>query len=128
MEILGYSRIYPLARIHFPAGNLYSEGKDSEEANRELQPSLNQFSMWCKANKLSLNAAKTKLVVFGTRHKIKKARNTVVKIKNTPLQIVPTYKCLVITLDSTLSYNYHVKSLASMIAYKINLLAKICKK
>ena len=47
---------------------IYSAGRSSEEATRKLQPSMNQFSVWCKANKLSLNATKTKLVVFGTRH------------------------------------------------------------
>ena len=106
---------------------IYSASNNSEEATRKLQPSLNQFSIWCKANKLSLNATKTKLVVFGTRHKIKKAKDTVVTIEKTPLEIVPTFKYLGITLDSTLSYNYHVKSVAAMTAYKINLLAKIHK-
>ena len=100
---------------------IYSAGNNSEEATRKLQPSLNQFSIRCKDKKLSPNATKTKLVEFGNRQKIKKVKNTVVTIEKTPLQIVPTYKNLGITLDSILSYNYHVKSVAAMAAYKINL-------
>ena len=66
-------------------------------------------------------------MVFGTRSKVKKAKDLVVKVDNTPLQIVPTYKYLGITLDSTLSFNCQVKSTMSIVAYKANLLAKIRK-
>ena len=45
---------------------IYTEGNGHKEAARKLQPSLNQFSKWCQANKLSLNTAKTKLMVFGS--------------------------------------------------------------
>ena len=106
---------------------IYAEGGNSQEAIDKLQPSLVQFTDWCKANKLSLNATKTKLMVFGTRPKVKKAKEAVVRIENLPLQMVPTYKYLGITLDSTLSFNYHVRSLAATVAYKANLLAKIRK-
>ena len=36
---------------------IYAEGENHEAAAWSLQPSRNQFSKWCKANKLSLNAA-----------------------------------------------------------------------
>ena len=63
-------------------------------------------------------------MVFGTRHKVKSARDVVVKVINVPLQIVRTYKYLGITLYCTLTFNYHVKRVANMVAYKTNLLAK----
>ena len=106
---------------------IYAAGENADDAACKLQPSLNQFSKWCQANKLSLNTTKTKLMVFGTRHKVKKATGTIVKIENVPLQVVPSYKYLGITLDSTLSFNCHVKSAASVVSYKANLLAKIRK-
>ena len=55
---------------------IHSTGGDVEAAARVLQPALHQFSKWCHENKLSLNVEKTKLMVFGTRHKIKKAKNS----------------------------------------------------
>ena len=106
---------------------IHTSGATPEEATRMLQPSLEQFTKWCTSNKLSLNDAKTKLMVFGTRHKVKKAKEVVIKVANVPLQIVPTYKYLGITLDSTLSFNYHVRSVSNIVSYKINLLAKIRK-
>ena len=66
-------------------------------------------------------------MVFGTRHKVKKAKNVILKLENTQLQMVPTYKYLGFTLDSTLSFNYQVKCIGNMVAYKANLLAKIRK-
>ena len=49
------------------------------------------------------------------------------KIDATSLKMVPTYKYLGFTLDSTLSYDYQVKCVSNMVSYKVNLLAKIRK-
>ena len=98
-----------------------------EEAMGNLQPSLNRFTRWCRANKLSLNATKTKLTMFGTRYKIKKAKEVNILVEGVTLQIVQTYKYLGITLDSTLTFNYHVRTVTNMISYKANLLAKVRK-
>ena len=101
--------------------------KDVSSATASLQPELNKFSKWCNANKLTLNASKTRLMVFGTRSKVKRAKNAVVTVEGTPLKIVPTYKYLGVKLDSTLTYNCQVSSTLSVVAYKTNLLAKIRK-
>ena len=106
---------------------IYVAGEDSHSAAAKLQPALNKFSKWCAANKLTLNVSKTKLMTFGTRNMVKKAKDTVVKIGGTPLQIVPTYKYLGVTLDATLTFDKQVKSTISMVAFKTNLLARIRK-
>ena len=106
---------------------IYAAGENGETAVRKLQPALNHFSSWCQANKLTLNASKTKLMLFGTRHKVKKAKGSLVHVGGVPLQIVPSYKYLGFTLDSTLSFNHHVNTVVSMVSYKVNLLAKIRK-
>ena len=69
--------------------------------------------------------SKTKLMVFATRHKIKKASNVSIQMDNTKLQIVPTYKYLGFMLDSLLSFNCHVKHVLNMVNFKSNLLAKV---
>ena len=104
---------------------IYVAGESGDEAAVKSQPASNSFSKWCSANKLSLNTSETKMMVFGTRHKVKKAKHVVLKLEGTQLQVVPTYKYF--TLDSVLSFNYHVKNVSNMVAYKTNLLGKICK-
>ena len=106
---------------------IYASGPTAEETARKLQPTLNLFSKWCRINKLSLNTSKTKQMAFGTRHKVKKAKRVVLLVNDVPLQMVPTYKYLGFMLDSTLSFNYHVKSVANTVTYKAVLLGKIRK-
>ena len=104
---------------------IFESGLNANEAIVKLQPMLNRFSRWCRANKLSLNASKTKLMVFGTRQKVKRCRNTTVSLDGTNLQLVPSYKYLGFMLDSTLSFNHHVNTVIKTVAYKISLMAKI---
>ena len=66
-------------------------------------------------------------MVFGTRSKVKQAKNLVLKMNDTPLQVVPTYKYLGMTLDSVLSFNCQVNATVSLVAYKANLLGKVKK-
>ena len=104
---------------------LVSSGQTGEEAVRMLQPALNQFTFWCASNKLSLNTNKSKLMLFGTRQRVKKAKNSNVYIRAEKLQVVPTYKYLGFVLDTTLSFNSQVNNVVKTVAYKANVLAKI---
>ena len=104
---------------------LHIKGDNAGSATAILQPDLDSFSKWCNSNKLSLNVAKTKLMIFGTRQKVKKAKNTQVYMNNQLLQTVPTYKYLGFTLDSVLSFNSHVSNVINLVLYKLNLLSKI---
>ena len=104
---------------------ILESGHGADEIVRRLQPSLNKYSKWCHTNKLSLNASKTKLMVFGTRQRIKRCKDVLVSLEGARLQLVPSYKYLGFMLDSTLSFTCHVNNVTKMIAYKINLLSKI---
>ena len=104
---------------------IFASGRTAEAAARELQPVLNLFSKWCGVNKLSLNASKTKQIVFGTRQRVKKANAIRLSVDGVMLQVVPTYKYLGFMMDSTLSFNYHVKTVANIVTYKSVLLGEI---
>ena len=53
---------------------LYVTNKNGEIARSKLQADLHNLSRWCSANKLSLNAKKTKQVNFGSRYQVKKLK------------------------------------------------------
>ena len=106
---------------------IHAAGETALEAAGKLQPCLDGFVNWCEANKLSLNVSKTKLMAFGTRNKVKKAKTVNVYAQGKKLQMVPTYKYLGFSLDSTLSFKYHVNSVIKTVLYKVNLLSKVRK-
>ena len=104
---------------------IFASVKEVKRTVESLQLELDGFHKWCLKNKLSLNTGKTKQMIFGTRQRVKKAKGNVLRINGTPIQTVPTYRYLGITLDSTLSFTCHVKTVINMVAYKIHLLSKI---
>ena len=106
---------------------LYAADQNIRTATDNLQKALDQFTDWCGENKLTLNANKTKQMVFCTRNMVKKAKNVQLPVRCLPLQTVPTCKYLGRSLDSTLTLNYHVKNVSNMISYKAILLGKIRK-
>ena len=106
---------------------LFSSGSNANDAASKLQPELMRFSRWCAGNKLTLNVKNTKVMVFGTRSKVKKSRDVKVCIDNKQLQLVPSYKYLGMTLDSTLNLKYHVNTLINSIVFKTMILSKIRK-
>ena len=106
---------------------IYQTAVDHRVASDMLQASLEKFQIWCKINKLTINAKKTKLMVFGTRNKVKRAKEVRVSINGNQLQLVLSYKYLGILLDSTLNFNKHIASVINTVLYKITLLSKVKK-
>ena len=49
-------------------------GKNAKEVGDILQRNLDRFRSWCNWNKLTVNPKKSKMVAFGTRHSVKKAK------------------------------------------------------
>ena len=106
---------------------LYQSGLNAQNAAQKLQVSINYFMMWSKVNKLSVNVNKTKLMAFGSRSKVKKAKNIKIYMSGKQLQNVPTFKYLGLILDPTLNYNNHLLSVIRAVLFKMSLLAKVKK-
>ena len=64
-------------------------------------------------------------MVFGSRQKVKKAKNATVSIGIDKLALVPSFKYLGMTLDSTLNYNQHMMSIIRTILHKLHLMSKM---
>ena len=104
---------------------MFTHNVDWIQAQNELQLRLNGFVEWNNKNELTINSQKTKFMVFGSRAKIKKAKNVKLTIKNTQIQQVPSFKYLGFTLDPVLSFTNHISSLLSVISHKAYMLGKI---
>ena len=105
---------------------IYHSDVDHSLASRKLQSNLDGFYKWCLENKLTVNIKKTKVMVFGTRYRVKKAHKSVkITINNRKLQMVPSFRYLGILLDSTLSYRQHISSVIRTVLHKVTLLSKV---
>ena len=93
----------------------------------EIAGKCRYFGNWCDGNALTINSSKTKLMAFATRSKVKKCKNVEVRIGEERLKMVPYFKYLGITLDSTLNFSKHILSVIQLICYKMTLLAKLKK-
>ena len=117
------------SRIQFYADDtvIYVESDNYVRAAHDLQQDLGTFFSWCKSNILTINKKKTKLMTFGTRSKVKKSSNAIVKIDGEKLQLVPSFKYLGVVLDSALTFSNHIKTVLDTVAHKSYLLGKIRK-
>ena len=106
---------------------LYQSGVNCAEAEAKLQSSVSKFKLWCDVNVLTINASKTKVMAFGSRSKVKKCKNLDIRIAGEKLKLVPSFKYLGLTLDSTLNYGQHIATVIKLITYKMTLLAKLKK-
>ena len=80
---------------------------------------------WCQNNSMSLNAKKTKCMLFGTKNCIKKHKNVEIKLKDEKLHFVPSFKYLGFTLDSSLTYNQHINITKRNTCHKLYQLKRI---
>ena len=106
---------------------LYQSGVNGNDARVKLQESVNKFKKWCDVHALTINASKTKVMAFATRSKVKKCKNIVVRIGADQLKLVPHFKYLGLTLDSTLNFTKHIAPVVQLICHKMTLLAKLKK-
>ena len=106
---------------------LFQHGVNSVDAEIKLQQSLNKFKDWCDTNVLTINIAKTEVMTFASRSKVRKSKNVKISIGEDTLKLVPSYKYLGLTLDSTLNFSQHIATIVRTISFKMTLLAKMKK-
>ena len=102
---------------------LYNADNDTTRASKVLQTDLDCYQTWCIQNKLSVNISKTKVMVFSASKRHPNTINVNLKIENQLLMVVPSYKCLGITLDNYLSFEQHINNVHKIVNYKIHQLS-----
>ena len=113
-----------LNRLFFPSSCLVSILADLEqETNLEL---LN-LHCWLKANKLSLNVAKTEFMVIGSRQKLlAESHNEInIKLEDQVISNVDHAKSLGLVIDNRLSWSNHVNELCKKVTPAIGALRRI---
>ena len=87
--------------------NLTLSAKTLTELKLALTPELNNLSCWLKANKLSLNVAKTELMIIGSRQRLSAQCDHVeIRIDDQIIKRVDHTKCLGLTIDAQSLFSY----------------------
>ena len=95
--------------------SIFCQGDTDEEVSNELSKTLEKVTEWVNNNKLKLNVNKTKIMTFGTD--ITTNNLTVIKMDDTTLENVETYKLLGLTIDSNLTWKHHIDFIHKKLKY-----------
>ena len=119
-NIIIYSNIH-----HFADDtNLLCASKSIKDINRKVNFDLKNIIYWLKANKISLNADKTELILFRSKNKVI-TKNPNFQISCQKIHPLTQTKCLSITLDENLKFEKHMELLKTKLNRANGLLSKI---
>ena len=104
--------------------NLMITNKSLKKIRKKLNSDLKSLSRWLRANKISLNAGKTELIIF--RHPMKPIDYDLkVRINGKRLYESVFVKYLGVLIDPYLKWNYHVDLIAPKLSRAIGMLSKL---
>ena len=90
-----------------------------------LQTQIDTAGSWLQRNRLSLNVAETKIMVFETSNMVNRVKDIQVSYRETTIEVVDRFKYLGVMLDSTLSFKYHVDYVCREIILHLKMLSKM---
>ncbi len=90
-----------------------------------LRIEMSNVVEWLRLNKLTLNVSKTKLMIFGTQHKLRSVTDLSLHINNELVESVTVFKYLGVFLDQTLSFDHHIERVYKKTCSKVGLLKKV---
>ncbi len=104
---------------------IFAYGKSPTDVRVKLQSDLNALYNWFASNKLSVNCAKSNIMLFTSSRS--KYKNDVIELNMGSQQIVQTeeVKYLGLFLDPHLSFNAHVAKICSKINVRTKLMWRI---
>ena len=113
-------------RIFADDTNLRLSAQTLTELRLALTPELNNLSCWLKANKLSLNVAKTELMIIGSRQRLSAQCDDVeIRIDDQIIKRVDHTKSLGLTIDAQLSWGKHVEEICKKVSSAIGALKRV---
>ena len=98
--------------------SIFFEHKDLDVLTSHLNDQLNNVSTWLKANKLSINVKKTKLMIFRPRQKTVPIARQII-LENNVLEQVDNTKFLGVYIDQYLEWKTHVNFIAAKISKSV---------
>ena len=106
--------------------NISLTAKTLTELKLEINPELSNLNRWLKANKLSLNVAKTELMIIGSRQRLDTQSDKIdIEIDGEKIKRVDHTKSLGLVIDDRLSWSKHVEEISRKVSSSIGALKRV---
>ena len=105
--------------------SLTNNEKDLAALENKVNRDLFNIEKWLYANKLQLNAVKTKYMIIATPHRLKRKQKLCIKIGSKEIEEVDVRSYLGITVDNRLKWNEHIHILCKKISSAIAALRQV---
>ena len=103
---------------------LYSSAETQIEIKLTLQIELTIVCEWLRANKLTLNANKTKYVIFGNKQQLLTKPDLNLCVRPSKIERVSSMKYLGVILDENLSFDEHVSYIVNKASKNLGVLRR----
>ena len=92
----------------------------------QINTELKRINLWLKANKLSLNVAKTEFMVISSRQKLQSLNDkTNVNVEGDKINQTDHSKALGLNMDENLSWKEHIHATSKKVASSIGALKRV---
>ena len=105
---------------------IYASGDSVSEVQLKLQSCLLNVSKWYRENRLKINSDKSKVMLVGSKAQLKSLNvdDFILKYEGTPLELVENAKYLGMSINSDISWDFHVQRLCQNMYYHLSLLRR----
>ena len=87
---------------------------------------LNKVCEWYAANRLTINAKKTRLMLAGSKTKLSSFDDVELKMKNAKVERVQSCKYLGITMDAHWTWRPYISNLIKKLGHRVSVFNRIC--
>jgi exonuclease III len=104
---------------------IFYASKDIHEIQKALTDDLFRAQTWLDENKLTLNASKTKTMLFGTPQRLRRSLHFKIETADYTLEHVSVFKYLGAWLDSSLNWEHHINKMHSKVSQRLGVLKRV---
>ena len=104
---------------------IYSTNEEEATAYNNVKSDLNMLLDWCNQNQLTVNTKKNKIMLFGTKGMLKRAKYFDMYLGNEKLLYVKDFVYLGIKLDNKFTFELHANECCRQVAHNNYVMSKI---
>jgi len=114
------------SRMYADDTSISFEGTSVPEIEEQMNNELQNINIWLRANKLSLNVAKTEVMLIGSRQRLaaQLIRNLQIETDQVAINQVDKAESLGVIIDNTLSWNEHINKMTKKISSCLGVLKR----